>query len=318
MASEPFTTPIVLEVFNRPEHTRRVFAAIAAVRPTQLFIMADGPRPDRPDDVARCDEVRAIVQAIDWPCKLRTDFAPTNMGCGDRSISGLTWVFEHVDEVIFIEDDTLPDLSFFAFCREMLARFRDDQRVAAIRGVNLFPTRDLAYSYFFSNLVGTWGLALWRRSWRQFDPAMTIWPEAKERRLLANVFPRHAHWKYWQAVLEACYWKSFSYDYAFALSCWAQGGLTIAPARNLVRNIGFGADSTHTKVDTGLGKLPLQSLEFPLRHPPFVVADRGYDDRACDWLVRERGLPRRAVNRMKRTIGALQARHWGRSPEGAS
>jgi hypothetical protein len=310
VVAEPFTVPIAFEIFNRPEPTRRVFSAISAIRPAQLFIMADGPRSDRPEDVGRCQEVRAIVEAIDWPCQVRADFAPTNMGCGDRTISGLNWVFEHVDQVIFIEDDALPDLSFFPFCREMLQRFRDDQRIVTVRGVNLYPERPMAYSYFFSSLFGSWGLALWRRSWQQFDPAMTLWPEARERSLLANVFPRPAHWRYWHRILDSCHRKQFSWDYAFALSCWLQGGLTVVPARNLVRNIGFGADSTHTKVDTGPGKLPLQTLELPLRHPPFVVADRAYDDLACDWLVRETRLPRRAVNKMKRTIGSWQGPAW--------
>jgi hypothetical protein len=304
MASEEFSTPIAFEIFNRPEHTRRVFGAISAVRPAQLFIMADGPRPDRPDDVARCNEVRAIVQNIEWPCKVQTDFASTNMGCGDRTISGLNWVFEHVDEVIFIEEDVLPELSFFAFCREMLWRFRDDPRIVTVRGLNLYPWRASAYSYFFSSFLGSWGLALWRRSWQQFDPAMTIWPEARESGLLANVFPKHTHWKYWHRILNHCYGGDYDWDYAFALSCWLQSGLTVVPARNLVRNIGFGPDAAHTKVDTGPGKLPLQSIEFPLRHPPFVLPDRAYDDLACDWLVREARLPRRAVNRVKRLIGS--------------
>ena len=308
MKDEQFTTPVAFEIFNRPEHTRRVFSVISAVKPAQLFIMADGPRHDRPDDVARCNAVRAIVQDIEWPCKVWTDFSSTNMGCGERSITGLNWVFEHVDEVIFIEDDALPELSFFAFCREMLWRFHEDQRVMSVRGVNLFPERTLSYSYFFSNLVGTWGLALWRRSWQQFDPAMAIWPEAHESSLLANVFPRRAHWKYWHRVLDDCYRGNFSWDYAFALSCWVQDGLTVVPARNLVRNIGFGPNSTHTKVDTGPGKLPLQSLSFPLRHPPFVLPDRAYDALACDWLVRQTRLPRRAANKVKKLIGSWQDR----------
>jgi hypothetical protein len=318
VADEQFSTPIAFEIFNRPEHTRRVFSAIAALRPRELFIMADGPRPGRADDAQRCHETRAVVEKIDWPCQLLRNFSAENMGCRDRTISGLRWVFEHVDEVIFLEDDTLPDRTFFDFCREMLRRFRDDQRVVTVQALNLYPGRASGYSYFFSNLVGGWGRALWRRSWERFDPAMTIWPEVRQSGLLANVFPERSHCRYWQTIMDASYRGRFdSWSYPFLLSCWLQSGLAVVPARNLVRNIGFGADSTHTKVDTGPGKLPLQSLEFPLRHPPFVLADRGYDDRACDWLVRQSRPARRAANRMKRTIGALQARYWHRSAKSA-
>ncbi len=121
---KPLETPVALIVFNRPETTRRVFAAIAAARPARLLLIADGPRTDRPGEVERCDEVRKIVTSVDWPCEVLTNFAEENMGCRRRVVSGLNWVFSQVEEAIILEDDCVPDASFFPFCAEMLERYR--------------------------------------------------------------------------------------------------------------------------------------------------------------------------------------------------
>src|SRR3984957_7071371 len=150
-------TPVVLIVFNRPEKTRLVFDAIAKVRPSTLLVIADGPRQDRPGENELCQEVRDIVQRGDWPGVVQTNLAATNLGCRERVISGLNWAFSLVEEAIILEDDCLPDPSFFQFCDELLAKYRGDPRVAAISGSNLvaehIKTED---SYYFSQLGGIW------------------------------------------------------------------------------------------------------------------------------------------------------------------
>src|SRR6266496_1346818 len=117
-------TPVTLIVFNQPDVTRRVFSTIAAARPTRLLLIADGARTSRPGEAERCDEVKQIVTAVDWPCQVETNFATENMGPGPRIISGINWVFSLVEEAIFLEHDCLPDPSFFPFCAELLERYR--------------------------------------------------------------------------------------------------------------------------------------------------------------------------------------------------
>lgn len=292
--------PVALVVFNRPAHTERVFGAIAAARPEKLFVIADGPRADHPGDAPKIEQVRDIVQNVTWPCELRTDFADRNMGCGQRTASGVGWVLSEVEEAIFLEDDTLPHPTFFRFCEEMLARFRDDRRIMSICGYNQFPCADSPSSYFFSALANPWGRAIWRRSWACFDRDMTAWPEARERGLLRNVFSKPAHLAYWHAVMEHAHRGGFdSYAYPFMLSCWLQNGLCVVPARNLVRNIGFGRDSTHTKVDPGYGRVPVQGMEFPLRHPSVVMPHAEFDRRVNDSLLPQRSLWFRARNKLR-------------------
>lgn len=265
---------VALFIFNRPETTRRVFAAVAAARPARLLIIADGPRPERAGEAERCAEVRSIVTAVDWPCQVETNFAEQNMGCRPRIISGLNWVFSLVEEAIILEDDCLPDPSFFAYCAELLDRYRDKPQVAFIAGFN--PLQDefsFANSYYFSHVACTWGWASWRRVWREFDEHISNWPEVKAAGILSLLFPRRKVVDYWTRVFDAMYNGTgpSAWDYQWSYACWIRNWLGIVPSRNLVQNIGFGDGATHTTaVDPALA-LTSQPMHFPLRHPPAIT-----------------------------------------------
>ena len=129
--------PVALFVFNRPDLTAQVFDVVRAAKPPVLFVSADGPRPDRPDDERLCRETREIVQSVDWPCEVHWNLRDQNLGCGPAMSQGISWVFEHVDRAIILEDDCIPDPTFFPFCDELLERYQDDSRVLQIAGSNL-------------------------------------------------------------------------------------------------------------------------------------------------------------------------------------
>lgn len=171
--------PVVLILFNRPEATARTLEAIAAVRPRQLYVIADGPRPGHPTDPARCAAARAVIDRVDWPCEVVTDFADTNLGTRHRVASGLSKVFAAVEEAIILEDDCIASPTFFRFCAELLERYRDDPRVFAICGRTSVAgsRRNKDYSYFYSNLFASWGWAGWRRSWRHVGMGMRARPQ---------------------------------------------------------------------------------------------------------------------------------------------
>ena len=182
-------TPVALIIFNRPHHTARVFAEIAKARPEHLFLIADGPRPDRPEDVQRCAAVRDIVARVDWPCQVERNFAERNLGCGRRPGSGISWVFQQVDEAIILEDDCVPDPTFFQFCEDLLEKYREDKRVMNIGGTNWqWPSPRSHHSYFFSifNITG-WGWATWRRAWQYYDPAVRLWPAFRDTSWLLDL-----------------------------------------------------------------------------------------------------------------------------------
>src|SRR5665648_587346 len=169
MSNFQLKTPVAFIIFNRPETTRRVFAEIAKARPTKLLVIADGPRATHPDDAEKCAVVRAIIDGVDWDCEVLKNYSDVNLGCKRRVSSGLDWVFDTVEEAIILEDDCLPHPTFFRFCEEMLAKYRDDKRIAMISGDNFqFGKKRTEYSYYFSRYTHIWGWASWRRAWDNY------------------------------------------------------------------------------------------------------------------------------------------------------
>ncbi len=267
-------TPVALMVFNRPEATRRVFAAVAAARPNHLLVVADGPRPDRKGERQLCDEVRKIVSAVDWPCKVETSFSEENLGCRRRIISGLDWVFSLVEEAIILEDDCLPDPTFFPYCTELLERYRDCDQVGIIGGFNPLPQSfPLPYSYYFTRQVLIWGWATWRRTWQKYDAHLTTWPEVRKGKLLELMWREPSLYELWTGIFDKVHAGQGpdSWDYQLVYSLWTRNLLNVVPSRNLIQNIGFDEEATHTKTaDPGL-KIQAQNLDFPLTHPPAMT-----------------------------------------------
>jgi hypothetical protein len=259
-----------------------VFAAIAQARPSTLLIVADGPRASRPGEEILCDAARAVIDRVDWPCRILTNFSDHNLGCRRRVSSGIEWVFSLVEEAIFLEDDCLPHPTFFPFCEEMLDRFRADSRVMHIGGANFQgAARVSEESYYFSRHVHVWGWASWRRAWRHYDVDMRAWAWARATGRIADILStpdeRRAFTKLFDRVASG---EIDTWDTQWTLACRVQNGLTIVPSRNLVSNIGFGRDATHTS-DSGhpVATMPTFPLALPLTHPEYPLADSVADER---------------------------------------
>jgi hypothetical protein len=271
-------TPVLFLVFNRLATTQQVFNAIRQARPPRLYVAADGARPDRPGEAAKVRAVRDyILDHVDWECEVKTQFRSTNLGCGVAVSSAIDWFFEHEPEGIILEDDCLPDPSFFRYTQELLIRYRDDQRIMGISGIHLHgDEHQPPHSYFFSHYNHVWGWASWRRAWQHYDRSMDQWPALRPTEWLLTVghgnrrFQRH-----WNQVFDrVANGLIDTWDYQWTFSAWAQGGLSILPARNLIRNLGFGAGATHTTDSSdAVADLPLESLDFPLVHPTVVMSD---------------------------------------------
>jgi hypothetical protein len=279
--SHPFNVPIAVIIFNRPDKTEKLLQIIRQVQPSQLFIIADGPRTDKPDDLERCKAARAIFETLDWNCQIFRNYANENLSCGLRPASGISWVFEHVEEAIILEDDCMPNLSFFQFCQELLEKYRNDPRVMHIAGSS-YSIRDdqQSYSYVFSRYILCWGWATWRRAWQHYDFDMKKWDDLRETNFLLDILngDRHAI-KNWQTIFQTVYENHHDcWDYQWKLACWLQGGLSIIPGTNLVTNIGD--SGTHTTVDNQpyLFK-PSHEIEFPLRHPIAMVQNTRVDQK---------------------------------------
>jgi hypothetical protein len=275
-----FTTPIIFIVFNRPDPTRSVFDVIARQRPQRLLIIADGPRSARPREMEACLQVRDIVSRIDWPCEISTDFAASNLGCKNRIISGLNWAFSLVDEAIILEDDCLPDPSFFPFCHELLNRYRDDNRVSMIAGTNFVPgATPVSPSYFFSHVTHIWGWATWRRAWSRYDEHLSQWPAIRASGLLEQALCEPRLTRYWTGIFDQMHAGTGpnTWDYQWFYTNLVNHSLIAVPHTNIISNIGFGADATHTTHANPNMLVPSEPIEFPLVHPPAMIPMRSLD-----------------------------------------
>jgi hypothetical protein len=292
-------SPVVFLIYNRPELTRRAFAPIRAAKPRTLVVVADGPRAGDPRDAERCATTRSIVESIDWPCDLRTDFADTNLGCTARVSSGITRALETFDRAVILEDDCVADPSFFRFADEMLDRYAADERIFSVTGDNfLFGRRVTPDSYFFSRYPYCWGWATWSRAWKHYDVAMRAWPQVRDGDFLESGFDGdRSAIRYWRLVLDRTYSRvTDTWDFPWFFTCWMHRALTVVPETNLVTNIGFIRQATHTTMRmNALGNIASQPLSFPLRHPEAVerndAADRHIEKRVFEhqrllWLDR--------------------------------
>jgi len=289
-------TPVVLIIFKRPDTTEKIFEAIRQAKPPKLLVIADGPRADRPGEAEKCAAARAIIQRVDWECEVITNYAEINLGCAKRVSSGLDWVFEKVEEAIILEDDCVSHPTFFRFCEELLERYRYDNRIASISGQNVqFGRRRTEYSYYFSRYNHCWGWASWRRAWQYFDFDMKLWPEIKDRNFLHDILIDPQSVKYWSEVFQSTYDRHITtvWDYQWTFTCWIQSGLGIISNVNLISNIGFGAESTHTSGETSqYANIPTEAIKFPLNHPPFMVCDLQADEFTQNTLFKQSRLQR--------------------------
>jgi hypothetical protein len=261
-------TPILVIAFNRPDHLKVLIDRLREVSPTRLFIAIDGPRPDHSDDVKRVQACQVLVGSIDWDCDVHTLFRETNLGCGVGVSTAITWFFEHNDFGIILEDDIIPQLSFFPYCAELLGRYMNDDRVLAISGCNFVPPAFQsrpADPYRFSRVPHIWGWATWRRSWKTYQLDIAGWPrKLPPHRLLSRSGWSVAGAAYWASTFELLARKQIdTWDGQLVLAGMAADRWTATSNVNLIRNIGFGSEATHTLVDRNELQ-PVGELSMPL------------------------------------------------------
>ena len=304
MKGAALETPVALLIFNRPDTTQQVFDAIAQARPSRLLVVADGPRHNRPGEAEKVEATRAVIEQVDWTCEVTTNFADDNLGCKRRVSSGLDWVFSTVGEAIILEDDCLPDSSFFSFCEELLDRYRDDLRISQIDGVNFQRGCRLNDdSYYLSKYSYVWGWASWANRWRgTFDASLGRWPEIRDSGRAGDLVGDESEADHWTRVFDSVHRGEIdTWDYQWFHACMAAGRSSIVPNVNLVSNIGFRPDATHTVQDAIAANMPTQPMLFPLRHPAEMFQSRQLDKRYFERFASV-SLKRRVLNRIDRLM----------------
>lgn len=299
-----FRTPVAFFIFNRPENTERVFREIARVKPAILLIVGDGPRENHSEDKLKVKLTREIITRIDWPCDLKTNFSEINLGCKIRVSSGLDWVFKEVENAIILEDDCLPDPSFFRFAQELLERYRNDQRVGMIGGNSFnFGSQNGNASYFFSKFPNIWGWATWRDRWQNdYDVQIRDWPKNRELETFLRSFKSNREKRFWTKIFDEVYRGDIdTWDYQLVLASLMNQRLCILPTVNLISNIGAGIEATHTKTKSKEFYTSVSKMEFPLSHPPFFSINTNYDKKNFNAFISPSVLVR-IIIRIKRQL----------------
>ncbi|MDQ3535803.1 MAG: nucleotide-diphospho-sugar transferase [Bacteroidota bacterium] len=274
-----FDTPILFLIFNRPDTTKRVFERIREVKPRQLFIAADGPRKGNEIDLINCRAARDIVNNVDWDCEVETLFRDANLGCGKALSGAITWFFKNVEEGIILEDDTLPDSSFFTFCRDLLEYYRTSNQILVISGNNFQEGKIRGNaSYYFSRYPHIWGWATWRRAWRFYQVNCKDLNEFILSPLFKEVTNSRKERRYWQQLFMKVENEEVdTWDYSWLYTVWSHNGITILPNFNLVENIGFGINATHTFGSNVDYKKNILGSISDIIHPNKIIVNRQAD-----------------------------------------
>jgi hypothetical protein len=267
--------PILITTYNRPDTTQKVLDVVSQLKPSTIYISGDGPKDE--EDKKKVGIVRAMtVTQIDWKCKLKVDFAKKNLGLRRRMASAIDWFFEDNKEGIILEDDCVPDTSFFPYCEELLKKYQKNKKIMHITGDNFLEAKKgISKSYYFSKHPHCWGWASWRRAWSKYDDKMVKWPKLRNTGWLKNIVNDRIAEIYWKKVFDLTYAdKIDSWAYRWQYSIWLNEGVCINPNKNLVQNIGQGLNATNTKMDKveSAGK-----MKFPLKHPKVIQIDERAD-----------------------------------------
>lgn len=293
-------TPILFIIYNRADLTERILNVIREVKPMQLFIAADGPK-NKNEDERRCIETRNVIKKIDWECNVMKLYSNINLGCKIGESTAMNWFFNNVTEGIILEDDTLPNNSFFSFCEQLLDYYRNDKRISMISGNNFqFGIRRNDASYYFSKITHTWGWASWKRAWQYYDVNMRSFSLFKKTFKIKEIFDHEGLQNYYIQNLQNVYDnRADTWDFQWTYSMWLQNGLCVIPNINLVKNIGFRWDATHTRsYDAQLANMSAEEIKHII-HPSEIIHNTEAEVYTYKLLYTPKPIVTRAKNKLR-------------------
>lgn len=272
-------TAVVFIVFKNLDSTKQVFATIREAQPKRLYVVADAARDHISGEKEKVEEVRNYVEEhIDWECDVFKNYAHSNMGCGRRISSGLDWVFEQEEQAIILEDDCVPNATFFQYCQEMLEHYKNDERILMISGNNPYAANyQSEKTYYFSKAMFMWGWATWRRVWQLYDYDLKSWPENRKNTVFKHILPARARWVY-MAEFEAAYRHEFDvWSYQLMYLGMLGNKFNIVPSKSHVNNIGFHEEATHTFRLPKWMKQEVYPVQFPINYRDDAQWDKDFD-----------------------------------------
>lgn len=273
-------SPVLFMIFNRPDVTNLVFEQIKLAKPKRFYIAADGARANKPNEEILCAKTRQIINKIDWDCEVKTLFRDINLGCKNAVSGAIDWFFENEEEGIILEDDCCPSNDFFRFCDLMLEKYRDDTRIRHIGGSNLQNgIKRGDFSYYFSNLTHVWGWASWKRVWNGYDKNISNYSLNDADFAFKTVFEEPILSNSWKDIfVELQNNKIDTWDYQLTIINFFNNSLSIIPNVNLIKNIGFNENATHTfDISNPYANIECSNLEKNITHPKIFLPNKEAD-----------------------------------------
>ena len=287
-------TAILFIIFNRPSSTQKVFEEIKRAKPAKLYIAADAPRNNNTPDIENCKNARAVTENIDWPCEVKRLYQEKNLGCSFGPRAAFDWFFLQEEEGIILEDDCVPHRDFFPFAAAMLEKYRNNKKIISINGSNLGYKLKNDESYFFSRFMNMWGWATWADRAKEIDYSLDKWKQMKYpfwflyNKMGQHLFDIDINWyKYWKHKFDLTVTKETItwWDWQWIWHQTMHQQLSIVPAVNLVTNIGFNEDATHTQETSNpAASIAVKEMELPLVHPSIMKPDYVYEENYVKWV----------------------------------
>lgn len=315
MAEYKCKTPVIFIFFNRPQTMVHVLGQIRKTKPDKLYLIADGPRNE--EEKSKTEKCRRIAkEMVDWECQVIQVYADKNMGCRDRVASGISYVLQREEKAIILEDDCVPNISFFRFMDEMLERYKGEDEVFLVSGRNnLGKYSEKDYDYYFAHHGPNWGWGTWARSWKLYDINMTQWPKIRDKK--GGHLREWMGWKEWickKKVNEETYTGAVNtWDYQMIFSLQYHRKICIVPSVNLVRNIGIGVDATHSAGTDEIAVVPAYEMKFPLRHPDKIKVYDKYDEAYSRQSFEKGFWKKNFFQIIKKVLKVLTGKEYGRN-----
>lgn len=269
--------PILLIIYNRPKVLKKQLNALAKIKPKNLYVFCDGFKNEK--DKLLVDETRFLINNLTWDCKIKTNFKKNNLGCKKGVESAIDWFFKNVEQGIILEDDCVPNKHFFKFSTELLDLYKLDNRISIITGFNAGNSvPNYEYSYYYSMYGGVWGWASWADRWQEYRKT-NIKKLFNDQSLINSLIKKGISKSYLKYVSLSLTGKLDTWDYLWSFYNMSQNKLTIVPQKNLIQNIGFGEDATHTKIVSDLSKIKHQNIKSEIKHPLSMLPNFKIDNK---------------------------------------
>lgn len=299
-SSQPLNTAVLFLVFNRLDTTKQVFESIRQAKPMKLYIAADGARQIKEGEIEKVRAVRDYITSnVDWKCDVKTLFREQNLGCKIAITEAIDWFFENEEMGIILEDDCLPNQSFFRYQQDLLNYYKDDRRIMCISGNNFIENKKVSFnSYDFSEITFIWGWGTWRRAWELNQKSIANFENIKTQGITLSS-NKKANKMWWSFVIKSYNNDIDTWDYIWSFANLINGGLTIIPDVNLVKNIGMGhIDGTHT-INFNKNKIvENREFNFPIAHPLYLKRNIINDNRLYKRNFRIMSIPEKIIHKL--------------------